>query len=87
MGTSTPPADQERLVRPARPKHGQHRAVSGDVSEARVGGGKEADSVTSAEQSSNRRPEICLEGKATLFLEFLALGGTFSKRVNKRTRH
>lgn len=56
--------------------------MSGGVGEARVWG-READSVTSAEQSSDMRPEIGLESKATLFVEFLALSGTFSKRVNK----
>lgn len=47
--------------------------------------GRETDSVTSAEQSSDRRTEICLKGKATLFLEFLGFSGAFSKRVIKRT--
>lgn len=35
----------------------------------------EADGVTSAEPSSNTRSEICLEDKATLFVEFLAVLG------------
>ena len=43
----------------------------------------EADGVTSAEQSSNMRCEICLEGKATLFVEFLApLGHRVKEGMN-----
>lgn len=43
--------------------------MSGDVSEAgEGGGGREADSVTSAEESSDMRPKICLESKAIFLL-------------------
>lgn len=34
--------------------------------------GREANGVISAEQSSNMKPNICLQGKAMLFAQFLA---------------
>lgn len=55
--------------------------MGGGIGEARVDGG-ETGSVTSAEQLSDVRPEICPESKGTLFVEFLALSGSF-RRMNK----
>lgn len=57
--------------------------MSGGWVEDGVGGGGEADYVTSLEQSSHMRLEICLEDEAVLFAEFLTLSGTFSRRVNE----
>lgn len=80
-GTLAPPADQERPVS-CQSRARAAQSSEWGVGEARVWG-TEADSVTSAEQSSDMRPDIGLESKATLSVEFLALSGTFSKRVNK----
>lgn len=48
-----------------------------------MGGGGEGDDVTSVEQSSHVRLEICLEDEAVLFAAFPTLSGTFSRRVNE----
>lgn len=81
-GVSAAPADQERLC-PASPGSREYAEVSGGWVEDVVGGGGEADDVTSVEQSSHMRLEIRLEDEAVLFAEFPILSGTFSRRVNE----